>query len=91
MDENAVHLALSDVHQQSSTVPTQKINCVQTGVRNRGEVARASESGRAGRISSIAQSSVYFHTMAAASRAGREALKQLLDKLHAKHLRRPAA
>jgi hypothetical protein len=46
---------------------------------------------RAGRTSSIKQSSVYFHTMAAASRAGREALKQLLDKLHAKHLRWPAA
>jgi hypothetical protein len=46
MDENAVHLGLSDVHQQSSTVPTQKINRVQTGVRNRREVARASESGR---------------------------------------------
>jgi hypothetical protein len=46
---------------------------------------------RAGRTSPIKQSSVYFHTMAAASRAGREALKQLLDKLHAEHLRWPAA
>jgi hypothetical protein len=46
---------------------------------------------RAGRTSSIKQSSVYFHTMAAASRAGREALKQLLDKLHAEQLRWPAA
>jgi hypothetical protein len=46
---------------------------------------------RAGRTSSIKQSSVYFETMAAASRAGREALKQLLDKLHAEHLRWPAA
>jgi hypothetical protein len=36
----------SDVHQQSSTVRTQKINRVQTGVRNRREVARATESGR---------------------------------------------
>jgi hypothetical protein len=46
---------------------------------------------RAGRTSSIKQSSVYFGTVAAASRAGKEALKQLLDKLHAKHLRWPAA
>ena len=46
---------------------------------------------RAGRASSIKQSSVYFETMAAVSRAGREALKQLLDKLHAEHLRWPAA
>jgi hypothetical protein len=38
---------------------------------------------RAARRSPIEQSSVYFHTMAAANRAGREALKQLLDKLHA--------
>jgi hypothetical protein len=45
---------------------------------------------RAERRSPIEQSSVYFDTMAAASRAGREALKQLLDKLHAKHLRWPA-
>jgi len=46
---------------------------------------------RAGRQSPIEQSSVYFRTMAAASRAGKEALKQLLDKLYAKHLRWPAA
>jgi hypothetical protein len=46
MNENAVHLAFSDVHQQSSTVPTQKINRVQTGVWNRREVARRRESGR---------------------------------------------
>ena len=46
---------------------------------------------RAGRQSPIEQSSVYFQTMAAASRAGKEALKQLLDKLHAEHLRWPAA
>jgi hypothetical protein len=36
---------------------------------------------RAGRSSPIEQSSVYFHTMATANRAGKEALKQLLDKL----------
>jgi hypothetical protein len=46
---------------------------------------------RAGRQSAIGQSPVYFKTMAAASRAGKEALKQLLDTLHAKHLRWPAA
>jgi hypothetical protein len=46
---------------------------------------------RAGRQSPIEQSSVYFQTMAAASGAGKEALKQLLDELHAKHLRWPAA
>ena len=46
---------------------------------------------RAGRRGSVEQSSVYFHTMAAANRAGKEALKQLLDKLHAEQLRIPAA
>ena len=49
------------------------------------------EINRAGKRNPVEQSSVYFQTMAAASRAGREALKQLLDKLHAKHLRWPAA
>jgi hypothetical protein len=42
---------------------------------------------RAGRSSSIAQASVYFDTVAAASRAGKEALKQLLNKLQSKQLR----
>jgi hypothetical protein len=46
---------------------------------------------RAGRSSSIAQASVYFDTVAAASRAGKEALKQLLNKLQSKQLRWPAA
>jgi hypothetical protein len=46
---------------------------------------------RAGRSSPIEQASVYFHTMAAASRAGKEALKQLLDKLHSQYRRWPAA
>jgi hypothetical protein len=46
---------------------------------------------RAGRTSSIKQSLVYFHTMAAASRAGKEALKKLLDELRSKHLPWPAA
>ena len=41
---------------------------------------------RAGRLSSIEQSSVYFETMATASRAGKEALRQLLDKLHSERL-----
>ena len=36
---------------------------------------------RAGRLSLIEQSSVYFHSVATANRAGKEALKQLLDKL----------
>jgi hypothetical protein len=38
---------------------------------------------RAGRSSPIKQSLVYFPTMATAKRAGKEALKQLLDKLFA--------
>jgi len=37
---------------------------------------------RAGRSSPIEQASVYFNTMVAATRAGKEALKRLLDKLH---------
>jgi hypothetical protein len=36
---------------------------------------------RAGRTSPMEQSSVYFETMTTAGRAGKEALKQLLDKL----------
>jgi hypothetical protein len=44
---------------------------------------------RAGRTSPIEQSSVYFETMATASRAGKEALKQLLDKLHSERLPSP--
>ena len=45
---------------------------------------------RAGRQSCICQASVHFSTMAAANRAGREALKQLLDKLPSQQLRLPA-
>jgi hypothetical protein len=41
---------------------------------------------RAGRLSPIEQSSLYFETMATAGRAGKEALKQLLDKLHSERL-----
>jgi hypothetical protein len=41
---------------------------------------------RAGRASPIEQSSICFQTMVTASRAGKEALKQLLDKLHSEHL-----
>jgi hypothetical protein len=41
---------------------------------------------RAGRQSPVEQASVYFHTRAAASRAGREALGKLLDKLHSQRL-----
>jgi hypothetical protein len=44
---------------------------------------------RAGRTSPIEQSKVYFETMTTASRAGKEALKQLLDKLHSEHLPSP--
>jgi hypothetical protein len=44
---------------------------------------------RAGRTSPIEQSSVYFETMATASRAGKEALKQLLDKLRSERLPPP--
>jgi hypothetical protein len=44
---------------------------------------------RAGRTSSIKQSSVYFQTMTMASIAGKEALKQLLDKLRSEYLPLP--
>jgi len=37
---------------------------------------------RAGRSSPIKQSPVYFPTMAMANRAGKEALKRLLEKLY---------
>jgi hypothetical protein len=46
---------------------------------------------RAGISTPIKQASVCFDTVAAASRAGKEALKKLLDELQSKHLRRPAA
>ena len=38
---------------------------------------------RAGKTSPIGQSSVFFHTMAAANKAGKAALKELLAKLNA--------
>jgi hypothetical protein len=38
---------------------------------------------RAGRSSPIAQSPIFFRTMVAANKAGKAALKQLLDKLNA--------
>ena len=41
---------------------------------------------RAGRLSAVGQSAVYFQTMASASRAGTQALKQLLDKLQSERL-----
>jgi hypothetical protein len=41
---------------------------------------------RAGRASAVEQSTTFFATMTAASRAGREALKQLMDKLHSEPL-----
>jgi len=37
---------------------------------------------RAGKSNPIGQSPVFFHTMAAANRAGKAALKQLLAKLN---------
>jgi hypothetical protein len=46
---------------------------------------------RAGRASAIEQSSLYFETMATAGKAGKEALKQLLERLHSKQLRWPLA
>ena len=36
---------------------------------------------RAGRLSAIAQSAVYFPTMVSANKAGKQALSELLDKL----------
>ena len=44
---------------------------------------------RAGRSNPVAQSSVYFETMTLANKAGKEALKQLLDKLHSQPPRWP--
>jgi hypothetical protein len=46
---------------------------------------------RAGRSTPIEQASVCFDTVAAASRAGKQALKKLLDEFPSKHLRWPAA
>ena len=54
-------------------------------VKNRGS-ARDSwrwEIYRAGRLSPIGQSPIFFRTMAAANKAGKVALKQLLAKLNA--------
>ena len=44
---------------------------------------------RAGRSSAVAQSMEFFSTMGAATRAGKEALSELLDKLDAERLRWP--
>jgi hypothetical protein len=54
-------------------------------VKNRGRPPKAWkwEIYRAGRSSPIKQSMVYFDTMAAANRAGKEALRRLLEKLQA--------
>jgi hypothetical protein len=46
---------------------------------------------RAGRTSVIEQSSVYFEIMATAGRAGKEALKHLLDRLRSEYLPLPLA
>jgi hypothetical protein len=45
---------------------------------------------RAGRSTPIKQASVWFDTVAAANRAGKEALKKPLDELQSKNLRWPA-
>jgi len=37
---------------------------------------------RAGRSSPVEQSSIYFHTVVTANKAGKEALKRLLNKLY---------
>ena len=44
---------------------------------------------RAGRTSSIEQSSLYFETMATAGKAGKEAPKELLEKLRSQRERWP--
>ena len=44
---------------------------------------------RAGKTSPIKQSSVYCQTVTMASRAGKEALKQLLDELRSQYLPLP--
>ena len=45
---------------------------------------------RAGKRNPVEQSSVYFQTMTMASRSGKEALKELLDRLQSQHQRWPA-
>jgi hypothetical protein len=49
--------------------------------RARSPIAWRWEIYRAGRSTRINQSSVNFHTMATANKAGKEALKEMLDKL----------
>jgi hypothetical protein len=44
---------------------------------------------RAGRGSAVEQSVIFFSTMTAANRAGKEALKQLFDKLNSERLSLP--
>jgi hypothetical protein len=44
---------------------------------------------RAGRGSAVEQSATFFPTMTAASRAGKEALKRLFDKLNSERLPLP--
>ena len=54
-------------------------------VKNRGVAPKSWrwEIYRAGRSNPIGQSPVFFHTVAAANKAGKAALKQLLAKLNA--------
>ena len=60
-------------------------------VKNRAPPPRSWKIYRAGRSSPVKQSSVYFQTVVGANRAGKEAFKQLLDKLpvRADHARLP--
>jgi hypothetical protein len=53
-------------------------------VKNRGSPPNSWrwEIYRAGRSSPIVQSPIFFHTVAAANKAGKAALKQLLNKLN---------
>jgi hypothetical protein len=54
-------------------------------VKNRGSPHRNSwkwEIYRAGRSNPIGQSPIFFHTVAAANKAGKAALKQLLNNLN---------
>jgi hypothetical protein len=44
---------------------------------------------RAGKRNPVEESSVYFQSMTMASRAGKQALKQLLDRLQSQHQRLP--
>ena len=46
---------------------------------------------RAGRANVVEQSAMYFETMAAASKAGKKALREFLEKLQSQHQPSPLA